>query len=142
MAWHLKTQKDLVLSIDLSKIATNCCTLLQIAAHCFIHIQHWKRARISVPICLSKHLEPAKTATGRSKQLGKINWDWDTRSLSLVSALLPAVASYCCRLLQIATNCWYNAYIDQGKIVEIEHGGVTQNDSSVNFFGNFLFILR
>ena len=134
-----ENSKTLLTWVRLLHIATNCCTLLQIAAHCFIQIQHWKRARISVPICLSKLLEPA---TGRSKQLGKINWDWDTRSLSLVSALLTAVSSYCCRLLQIATNCWYNAYIDQGKIVEIEHGGVTQNDSSVNFFGNFLFILR
>ena len=50
-----------------------------------------KRACILVPICLSKLLEPAKMATGCSKQLGKINWDWYMRSLSLVSALLPAV---------------------------------------------------
>ena len=44
------------------------------------HIQHYctderKGARMSVPICLSKLLEPAKMAGGRSKQVGKTNWD-------------------------------------------------------------------
>ena len=34
---------------------------------------------------------PSQLVTGWSKQLGKKNWGWDTSSLSLVSALLPAV---------------------------------------------------
>ena len=65
-----------------------------------------KRACILVPSCLSKLLEPAKMATGCSKQLGKINWDWYMRSLSLVSALLPAVPNLkpCCWEICISRN--------------------------------------
>ena len=47
-----------------------------------------KRAHISVPICVSELLGAASGHFGWLKQLGKTNWDWDTSSLSLVSAVM------------------------------------------------------
>ena len=43
---------------------------------------------ISVPIWLSKLLGATSDHFGWLKQLRKTNWDWDTSSLSLVSAVM------------------------------------------------------
>ena len=56
-------------------------------------VKHWleKESSYLSPNYSFQAAWAGQTATGWPKLLGKNNWGWDTRSLSLVSALLSAV---------------------------------------------------